>query len=51
MRIEKIKEYVLKNYPKRFNNQEIIIKEGDSVYYIKTNQDESPLIINKNVKN
>tara|TARA_B100001175_G_scaffold146559_1_gene124295 strand:+ start:852 stop:998 length:147 start_codon:yes stop_codon:yes gene_type:complete len=46
----KIKEYVLKNYPKRFKNKNIIIEEGDSVYYIKTNKDESPLIINKNVK-
>lgn len=47
----KIKEYVLKNYPKRFKNKEIIVIEGDSVYYIKTNVDESPLILSKNVGN
>ena len=44
-----IEEYVLKNYPKRFKNKPIIIKEFDSHYEINHNKDASPLILSKNI--
>tara|TARA_B100000214_G_scaffold372822_1_gene351835 strand:+ start:1657 stop:1800 length:144 start_codon:yes stop_codon:yes gene_type:complete len=44
-----IEEYVLKNYPKRFKNKPIIIKEFDSHYEINHNKDASPLILSKDI--
>ena len=45
--MEKIKEYVQKNYPKTYKDKNLTITENDIVYFISTNKDESPLIINK----
>jgi len=45
---EKIKEYVLKNYPKMFKNREIIVVEKEDVWQIFW-KDGSPLFLSKNV--
>ena len=45
---EKIKEYVLKNYPQMFKNREIIIVEKKDVWQISW-KDGSPLFLSKNV--
>ena len=46
---EKVIEYVQKNYPNRYGNKELIIEEGDSVFYVKSNIDQSPLILGKGI--
>ena len=43
-------DYVLEKYPKTFKNKKILIEENDACYFVSTNKDESPLILNKNVK-
>ena len=45
----KIEEYVRNKYPKTFKDKEITITENQSFYLIKTNKDESPLILSKNI--
>ena len=45
----KIKEYVEKNYKRLYQGKPLIIRESDTAYFISTNIDESPLILNKNV--
>jgi len=47
--IEKVKEYAYKNYSKRFGNKELIVEEGDNVFYVKSNKDQSPLILGKGI--
>jgi hypothetical protein len=42
-------DYVLEKYPKTFKNKEILVEENDACYFVSTNKDESPLILNKNV--
>ena len=46
---EKVIEYVQKNYPRRYGKKELMVEEGDSVFYVKTNVDESPLILGKGI--
>ena len=46
---EKVAEYVYKNYPKRYGKKELIIEETDKIFYIKSNIDESPLILSKDI--
>jgi len=46
----KVKEYALKNYPIMFKNvKQIFVMENDSVYFVTTKHDQSPLILNKNI--
>jgi len=45
-----VKDYVIEHYPKMFKNKNIIVTEGSTCYFVSTNKDESPLILNKNVK-
>jgi|TARA_R110002153_G_scaffold158108_4_gene310169 hypothetical protein len=47
--MNKLQEYLLKNYPKRFKGKKMIIKEKETHFEIQTNKDESPLILNKNI--
>jgi|TARA_R110002050_G_scaffold218094_1_gene354033 hypothetical protein len=47
----KIKEYVIDNYPKRFKNKQININEGENCYFVTSGKDESPIILSKNVGN
>ena len=46
---EKVIEYVQKNYPNRYGNKELMVEEGDSVFYVKSNIDQSPLILGKGI--
>ena len=46
----KVKEYALKNYPIMFKNvKQIFVMENDSVYFVTTKHDQSPLILSKNI--
>lgn len=45
---ERIKEYVLENYPKLFKGREIIVVEKEDVWQISW-KDGSPLFLSKNV--
>ena len=45
----KVIEYVQKNYPNKYGKKELIVEEGDNIFYVKTNQDESPLILGKGI--
>lgn len=46
---EKVTEYVYKNYPNKYGNKSLIIEESDRVFYVKSNIDESPLILGKEI--
>jgi hypothetical protein len=46
---EKVTEYVYKNYPRRYSNKELIIEETEKLFYVKSNKDESPLILSKSI--
>ncbi len=41
--------YVRDKYPKTFKDKTMTITENQSFYLIKTNKDESPLILSKNI--
>tara|TARA_B100001996_G_scaffold381706_1_gene371703 strand:+ start:1828 stop:1974 length:147 start_codon:yes stop_codon:yes gene_type:complete len=47
--MNKLQEYLLEKYPKKFKNKKIIITEKKTHFEVQTNKDESPLILNKNV--
>ena len=47
--IEKITEYVYKNYPKMFKNKQLIIRECDNCFHILKHEDGSPLILGKKI--
>jgi hypothetical protein len=44
-----IEDYVIKKYPRRFKNKDILIKEFDNHYEVNHNKDASPLILSKNI--
>ncbi len=44
-----LEQYVRKNYPNRYNKKELMFDEADNVFYVKSNKDESPLILGKKV--
>jgi len=46
----KVKEYALEKYPRMFKDaKQIFVMENDSVYFVTTKHDQSPLILNKNI--
>ena len=46
----KVKEYALEKYPRIFKDaKQIFVMENDSVYFVTTKHDQSPLILNKNI--
>lgn len=47
--MNQIEEYVRKNYKLRFGERPLTITEYDNHYQIKSNQDESPLILSKTI--
>ena len=47
--MNKVEEYVRNNYKKSFKDKPIIIEEYDNHFEIKSNKDESPLILSKNI--
>ena len=48
--IKKITEDVYKNY-KSYKNKQLIIKEKENCFHIKTHEDASPLILGKKIIN
>lgn len=49
--MEKVVEYVRKNYEKMFGDANLIVTENDSHFQVKANKDESPLILSKDILN
>jgi hypothetical protein len=47
--MNQIEEYVRKNYKLRFGDKPLTITEYRNHYQIKTNKDESPLILSKTI--
>ena len=45
--IEKIEEYVLKNYPTRFKKGDKIVIEERQKHYVVYAKDKSPVFLNK----
>lgn len=48
---EKVIEYVQKNYAKLYKDKTIMVEEFGSTFLIRTQKDESPLILNKDILN
>lgn len=47
--MNKVEEYVRNNYKKLFKDKPLIIEEYNNHFEIKSNKDESPLILSKNI--
>ena len=47
---QKVSEYAQKNY-KMFEGKELIIKEGENLFYVSDHKDRSPLILSKSILN
>jgi len=47
--MNKVEEYVRKNYKRLYKDTPLIIEEYDNHFEIKKNKDESPLILSKNI--
>ena len=47
--MNKVEEYVRKNYKRLYKDKPLIIEEYNNHFEIKTNKDESPLILSKNI--
>tara|TARA_E500000178_G_C16665891_1_gene592805 strand:+ start:176 stop:328 length:153 start_codon:yes stop_codon:yes gene_type:complete len=47
--MEKVEAYVRKNYKKLYGDKPLIIEEFNSHFTIKSNKDESPLILGKSI--
>ena len=48
--IEKITEYVYKNY-KEYKNKQLIIRERNNCFHVTAHEDASPLILGKKIIN
>tara|TARA_R110002012_G_scaffold124552_1_gene275664 strand:+ start:317 stop:481 length:165 start_codon:yes stop_codon:yes gene_type:complete len=48
--IEKITEYIYKNY-KEYKNKQLIIRERNNCFHILKHEDSSPLILGKSIIN
>lgn len=49
--IEKVEAYVRQHYKRMYGDKPLIIEEFDSHYTVKSNKDESPLILGKGITN
>ncbi len=47
--VARIEKYVRDKYPKTFKDEHLNIAENQSFYLIKRKDDESPLILSKNI--
>ena len=47
--VARIEKYVRDKYPKTFKDEPLNITENKSFYLIKRKDDESPLILSKNI--
>jgi hypothetical protein len=49
--IEKVKEYAYKHYPNKYGKKDLMVEERDNHFRVKSNKDESPLILGKSIIN
>jgi hypothetical protein len=47
--MEKVEEYVRENYKKLYKDKPLMIEEFDSHFTVRSNEDESPLILSKTI--
>ena len=47
--MEKVKAYVEKNYKRLYGDKQLMIQEHDHFYTVRSNKDESPLLLSKAV--
>tara|TARA_R110002074_G_scaffold281454_1_gene453032 strand:+ start:281 stop:460 length:180 start_codon:yes stop_codon:yes gene_type:complete len=47
--IDKIKEYVTKNFSKTFKNKPIIIEEKENFFTVKCHINAGPIVLSKNI--
>ena len=47
--IEKVEAYVRQHYKRMYGDKPLIIEEFDSHFTVKSNKDESPLILSKSI--
>jgi len=47
--IDKIEEYVTKNFSKTFKNKPIIIEEKENFFTVKCHIDAGPIVLSKNI--
>ena len=47
--IEKVAAYVSQHYKRMYGDKPLIIEEFDSHFTVKSNKDESPLILGKSI--
>jgi len=47
--MEKVEAYVRQNYKRLYGEKPLIIQEYNSFFTIKSNKDESPLILSKSI--
>jgi hypothetical protein len=47
--MNRVEEYVRKNYNKLYGDKKLIIQEFGTHYEVKSNVDESPLILSKTI--
>lgn len=49
--IKKVKEYAYKHYPNKYEKKDLMVEERDNHFRVKSNKDESPLILGKSIIN
>lgn len=49
--IDKVEAYVREHYKRMYGDKPLIIQEFNTHYTIKSNKDESPLILGKSITN
>tara|TARA_R110002153_G_scaffold272624_1_gene441583 strand:+ start:132 stop:314 length:183 start_codon:yes stop_codon:yes gene_type:complete len=49
--VEKIQEYVTKNFSKTFKNKPIIIEEKENFFTVKCHINAGPIVLSKNILN
>ncbi len=47
--IDKVEEYVTKNFSKTFKNKPIIIEEKENFFTVKCHIDAGPIVLSKNI--
>jgi len=47
--IDKVEEYVMKNFSKTFKNKPIIIEEKENFFTVKCHIDAGPIVLSKNI--
>ena len=47
--IGKVEAYIIQHYKRMYDDKPLIIEEFDSHFTVKSNKDESPLILGKSI--